>query len=124
VRANLGSLRWIDILPPAVEKHFGSLPLLTDDAYQALLPAFLFGALDDISRENKVLEWTLYALCGAYEEDEATTEASDVAQRKRIAGFTEAQRASVRALLGLVAAAPDLAFHHDPVAHAFSAIWV
>ena len=56
VRGNLGHLPWKDILPPAVEKHFGSLPLLTDDAFQALLPAFLFRALDDISPENK--SWT------------------------------------------------------------------
>jgi len=66
----------------------------------------------------------LYSLCSAYEEDEATTERADAHLRKRIAGFTEAQRASVRAFLRVVAATPDLAFHHVPVSHALSAIWV
>jgi hypothetical protein len=123
VRANLGHLRWIDVLPPAIEKHFGSLPLLTEDAFQALLPAFLFRALDDFSPENKFLEWTLYTVCGAYEEDEATTEAADAELRRRIARFTEPQRNSVRAFLALAATAPDLDFHQAPVAHALAAIW-
>src|SRR5437763_17150054 len=61
-RANLGHLQWVDVLSPAIEKSFGALPLLTDDAFQSLLPAFLFRALEDISPENKFLEWTLYAL--------------------------------------------------------------
>jgi len=123
VRANLGHLRWNDVLLPAIEKHFGSLPLLTDDAFQALLPAFLFRALDDISAENKFLEWTLYAVCGAYEEDEATTEAADADRRRRIARFTRQQRESVRAFLALVTVAPNLDIHHAPVAHALAAIW-
>jgi hypothetical protein len=111
------------VLPAAIDNQFGSLPLLTDEAFQALLPAFLFRALDDIDPENKFLEWSLYALCGAYEEDEVTTEAADTKLRKRIARFTEPQRASVRAFLSLVTAAPDLAFHHAPIAHAVATIW-
>ena len=122
VRANLGHLRWSDVLPPAIEKHFGSLPLLTNEAFQALLPAFLFHALS-ISEENKFLEWTLYALCGPHEEDEETTESADTYLRRRIAGFTDQQREAVRAFMALVIDAPDLAFHHVPIAHAVSAIW-
>jgi hypothetical protein len=124
VRANLGHLRWTEVLPPAIEKTFGSIPLLTDEAFQALLPAFLFRALDGgVDRENKFLEWTLYALCSAYEEDEPTTEKADAKLRKKIARFTESQRACVRAFLALVTAAPDLAFHHKLIAHALSAVW-
>ncbi len=123
VRANLGNLRWKDVLPPAIEKHFGSLPLLTDGAFQALLPAFLFHALGDINRENKFLEWTLYALCGAYEENEETTESADANLRRRIARFTDQEREAVRAFMVLVTGAPDLAFHHKPIAHALSVIW-
>src|SRR5215469_7632507 len=105
IRANLGHLRWVDVLPPATDKTFGSLPLLTDEAFQALLPAFLFRALEEINPENKFLEWTLYTLCGAYEENAATTEATDALLR-----FTRQQREAVRALLTLVSAAPDLDF--------------
>jgi hypothetical protein len=122
-RANLGHLRWVDVLPPAIEKSFGSLPLLTDEAFQALLPAFLFRSLEDISPENKFLEWTLYALCGAYEADEATSKATDADRRRRIAGFTLAQREAVRAFLALVSAAPLLDFHQQPIQHALSSIW-
>jgi hypothetical protein len=54
VRATLGHLRWTEVLPPAIEKHFGSLPLLTDEAFHALLPAFLFRALHGgVDRVNK-----------------------------------------------------------------------
>ena len=123
VRANLGHLRWNDALPHAADKTFGSLPLLTDDAFQALLPAFLHRALEDVNPENKFLEWTLYALCGAYDEDEVTTEATDAERRTRIALFTKPQREAVRAFLTLVTGATNLRFHHDPVAHALSAIW-
>ena len=122
--ANLGYLRWVDVLPPAAEKSFGALPLLTDEAFHALLPVFLFRALEDISPENKFLEWTLYALCGAYEEDDAPGNATDAERRRRIAGFTQAQRNAVRAFLTLVSTAPLLDFHHQPIQHALSAIWL
>jgi hypothetical protein len=124
VRANLGHLRWVDVLPSAVEKTFGALPLLTDDAFQSLLPAFLFRALEDIGPENNFLEWTLYELCSAYEEDQPTTEAADAEVRRRIAGFTRGQREAVRAFLKLVGDAPRLEFHHEPIRHALSAMWV
>jgi hypothetical protein len=121
VRASLGHLSWSGILAPAIDKHFGSLPLLTDEAFHALLPAFLFHALADINHRNKVLEWTLYSLCGRYEEDEAAT--GDAGIRARIGRFTVPQRDAIRAFLRLVPAAPDLAFHHDPIARALSAFW-
>jgi len=125
VRANLGHLRWNEVMPPAIDKHFGSLPLLTGDAFRALLPAYLFRALGDFSKENKFLEWTLYALCGAYDKEAQTTAGdADVSLRARIATFTEQQRAAVRAFLALAGATPDLKFHRDAIAHALSAIWV
>jgi len=108
VRANLGHLRWNDILAPAIEKHFRSLPLLTDDAFQTLLPAFFFRVLEAISPENQALEWTLHTLCGAYEEDEATMHATNAERQKRFASFTGPQRQSVRAFLELVNTAPKL----------------
>jgi len=52
VRANLGHQRWNDVLPPAIDKHFGSLPLLTKDAFQALLPAYLFHGRSQRSEQN------------------------------------------------------------------------
>ena len=123
VRANLGHLRWNEILPPAIDKHFGSLGLLTDEAFRYLLPAFLFHALSDLSKDNKFLEWALYAFCGPYEEDEATTRDEDARVRKRIARFSEPQREAVRAFLGLMSTVPELEFHHQPIAHALSVIW-
>lgn len=97
--------------------------LLTDGAFQALLPAFLFRALEDISPENKFLEWTLYALCGAYEEDDARIKATDAERRRRFAQFTRAQREAVRAFLTLISTAPLLDLHQQPIQHALSAIW-
>jgi hypothetical protein len=62
-------------------------------------------------------------LCSAYEEDEPTTEEADAKLCKKIARFTEPQRACMRAFLALVTVAPELAFHHEPIAHALSPIW-
>jgi hypothetical protein len=123
VRANLGHLCWNEILAPALDKHFGSLPLLTDEAFQALLPAFLFRALDNVSDENKSLEWTLYALYGSNEDDEIEAEVADARLRNRTASFNEAQREAVRAFLGLMATAPELEDHHGPIAHALAVVW-
>lgn len=124
VQANLGNLRWNEVLPPALDKHFGSLPLLTDDAFQALLPAYLFRALDDLSEKNKILEWTLYTLCPLSEEDEAATRESDAKLRKRIPKFTDQQRSAVRAFLALASAASDLDGHHQAITRAISAVWL
>ena len=82
----------------------------------------LFRTLGEIDPDNKVLEWTLYALCSACEEDEETSEAVDAGRGKRVTRFTEPQRASVRAFLGLVTSAPGFAFHHEPIAPALEAI--
>jgi hypothetical protein len=60
---------------------------------------------------------------GTSEENEETAEAVDADLRKRIAGFTRQQRESVRAFPALVTTAPNLEFHHAPVAHALAAIW-
>jgi hypothetical protein len=86
VRADLGRLRWNDPLSPSLQKQFGSLPLLADEAFCALLPAFLFCAPGDVSPKNEVLEFTLYALCGAHEEDQATKEATAANRRLRMLG--------------------------------------
>ena len=123
VRSNLGHLRWSDVVPPVMDKCFGSLSLLTDSAFQALLPAYLFHALADLRERNKVLEWTLYSLCGPYDEDEATQAEADAKLRKRIEGFTTKQRAAVRAFLALAGTVSELKWHHDAIAHAISAIW-
>lgn len=124
VRANLGHLRWNEVLPPAIDKHFGSLPLLTNDAFRALLPAYLFHALSDLSDRNKVLEWTLYTLCAVYDEADESAAESDADLRRRMAYFTDPQRAAVRAFLRLVAATPGISSgHRDAVAHALAAVW-
>ena len=115
VRANLGNCRWNDILPATVEKCFGSLPLLTDEAFQALLPAFLFRALNGVSNKNQVLEFTLYTLC--------PSRAIKPRQRRRISRLTESQRESVRAFLRLMSTEPALQWHHDAIMYALSAYW-
>jgi hypothetical protein len=124
VRANLGHLCWNEILPPAIDTHFGSLALLTDNAFRALLPAYLFHSLRDLNGQNKVLEWTLYALCANYDEDDESAADADANLRKRIAGFSAPQRAAVRAFSELSAATPGISDGHgDAIAHALSAIW-
>ena len=60
--------------------------LLTDKAFRALLPAYLFHSLRHLSDQNKVLEWTLYTLCAVYDEDDKSATDVDAKLRKRIAG--------------------------------------
>ena len=83
----------------------------------------MFHALADLRERNKVLEWTLYSLCGPYDEDEATQAEADAKLRKRIEGFTTKQRAAVRAFLALAGTVEELKWHYDAIAHAISAIW-
>ena len=124
VRANLGHLKWDEILPPAIDKHFGSLPLLANGAFRALLPAYLFHALSDLSERNKVLEWTLYTVCAVYDEGDDCAAESEDDLRRRIADFTDPQRAAVRAFLALVAATPGISRgHRTAIAHALAAVW-
>jgi hypothetical protein len=124
VHANLGHLRWDEVLPPAIEKHFGSLPLLTENAFQVLLPAYLFHALCDVSEQNKILEWTLFGLCAVYDENNEGAADSDARLRQRTRNFTMPQRAAVRAFLALVSATPGISCgHRDAIAHALDAVW-
>jgi hypothetical protein len=124
VRANLGHLRGDELLPLAIEKHFGSLALLTDEAFRALLPAFLFQALRDLSNDNKILEWTLYVLCPVYDEADPTARSADADLRRRISSFTEQQRAAVRAFLTLASTAAGISDgHRYAIAHALSTVW-
>jgi hypothetical protein len=53
-----------------MDEHFGSLPLLSPEAFATFLPAWLTRSLRDLdAKDQKFREWTLYQLA-LYHEDE------------------------------------------------------
>jgi hypothetical protein len=62
---------WDAIDDCTMEVQFGALSLLSRDAFSAFLPAWLMRSLDALDAdEQKVREWTLYALALYYDSDE------------------------------------------------------
>lgn len=62
---------WDAIDDGTMEVQFGALPLLSRDAFSAFLPAWLMRSLDALDAdEQKIREWTLYALALYYDSDE------------------------------------------------------
>lgn len=62
LRAGLNIKRWDEVPIPLLD--FTCSPtLLTVEAYQAFLPAYMLRGLDDLNDERVVLEFTVYSLC-------------------------------------------------------------
>lgn len=94
--------RWDEISGEVVDAQLGSLPLLSPQAFQAFLPAWLLRSLDHLdARSNDVREWTLFSLA-VYQRERDKPEH----RRKRITRliereerFSADQVAAVRAFL-------------------------
>lgn len=66
---SLSRKRWDAIESETINRQFGSLPLLSSEAFSAFLPAWLMRSLDSLDAdEQKFREWTLYALA-LYHDD-------------------------------------------------------
>jgi hypothetical protein len=97
-----------------IEREFIDLtcsPVLLDpEAFQAFLPAYLLGALDDYLKESVVVEFTVYSLCLDAVPDDEDTEPdchrnSGVPQRlqDRARLMSAAQINAIRAFLSFIA---------------------
>jgi hypothetical protein len=62
IREGLQRKQW-DQVPTAFLDSTCSPTLLTPEAFQAFLPAYLLRSLDDLSLHSVVLEFTVYSLC-------------------------------------------------------------
>jgi hypothetical protein len=61
---------WDALDDETMDAHFGSLPLLSAEAFSAFLPVWLMRSLDDLEAEQqKFREWTLYAIA-LYDDDQ------------------------------------------------------
>jgi hypothetical protein len=61
---------WDTVGDDTMEAQFGSLPLLSQDALLAFLPAWLTRSLRDLgANEQKFPEWTLYSLALYYDAE-------------------------------------------------------
>lgn len=55
--------KWDELSEETMQAQFGSLPLLSSEAWAAFLPAWLMRSLDDLyAADQKFREWTLYDL--------------------------------------------------------------
>jgi hypothetical protein len=99
-------MSWDKISDEVMDVQFGSLPLLTTEAFQAFLPAWLLRSLAGLDlEEHKVREWTLGQLTvyheGESEDEEDLTRAIDRV-RSRADALTRDQVESVRDFLELM----------------------
>jgi hypothetical protein len=62
IRAGLRNKRW-DEIPAAFLDFTCSPTLLEAEAYRAFLPAYMLRALDNLSEDSVVTEFTVYSLC-------------------------------------------------------------
>lgn len=80
--AKLRHQSWITISDEVIEAEFGSLPLLSEEAFRAFLPTWLTQSLLRLEdKEQKVRAWTLYKL--ALYLDPATDTPQEVAGEKQ-----------------------------------------
>lgn len=73
---------WDAIDDETMDLQFGSLPLLSSEAFSAFLPAWLVRSLDSLDADQqKFREWTLYALAlyhdGEYDDADDLPEKTD-----------------------------------------------
>lgn len=88
----------------------GSPTLLTPDAFQAFLPAYMLRALDNIATDNVVLEFTVYSLCPSIALDDEVPDPDPLkdpkhSQRLRDLArlMSPAQIAAIRCFLSFIA---------------------
>ena len=62
IREELRHKRWDEVPVTSLDLTY-SPTLLTPEAFNAFLPAYLLRALDDLSRHSVVVEFTVYSLC-------------------------------------------------------------
>jgi len=76
IREELRHKRWDEISPAFVD--FTCSPaLLTPEAFNAFLPAYLLRALDDLPEHCAVVEFTVYSLCPNQPEENGQDERRD-----------------------------------------------
>ena len=106
IREELRHKRWNEVSIAFLD-HTCSPTLLTPEAFNAYLPAYLLRALDDLSRDSIVVEFTVYSLCpNDPDEDGLQAHAGSDYQMNRlfqVARFmTPAQVQAIRAFLMFV----------------------
>jgi hypothetical protein len=84
LREELGHKSW-DQVSAAFLDLTCSPVLLTQEAFAAFLPAYMLRALDDLSRQSVVLEFTVYSLCpGIPEAGDEQAESNSERQLRRL----------------------------------------
>lgn len=61
LRESFTGQNWRTISSKIVEKHYGQIPLFSDEAFPYFLPAYLIYSLENFN-DNLVCEFTIYAL--------------------------------------------------------------
>jgi len=128
IREELRHKRW-DEVPVTFLDLTCSPTLLTPEAFNAFLPAYLLRALDDLSRHSVVVEFTVYSLCpnDSQENGQGAHAGSEdgvnrLLQRARLMSLAQIQ--AIRAFLMFVQEnAGDGEWFRPFVARALENVW-
>jgi hypothetical protein len=110
-----------------MDAQFGSLPLLSPEAFSTFLPAWLMRSLDDFDAgEQKFLEWTLYEVALYHDEDDGADELSRRIDmlRWRAERLTREQIDTIAAFLRLIQHhAPLSEWDRESITRALELVW-
>ncbi|HWY48036.1 MAG TPA: DUF6714 family protein [Bryobacteraceae bacterium] len=124
IREELWHKRW-DEIPTAFLDLTCSPTLLTPEAFQAFVPAYMLRGLDDLIGDRVVLEFTVYSLCPDAEPDKDTAkQVKETRLRARAKMMSPAQVQAIRSFLTFVAAnAENRELLRPMVGAALDSIW-
>ena len=75
---------WNTLTDQVMDERFGSLPLLSPEAFATFLPAWLTRSLRDLdAKDQKFREWTLYQLALYHEDEDGPDDFTRITQRLR-----------------------------------------
>jgi len=127
IAALLRGKRWDEITDEIMDICFGALPLLSEQAITAFLPAWLIRSLNCVgAKEIRVREWTLYELAIYSDEEDSLDDVERIVERRRRlrAHFTAAQVEAVRRFLLLIGQASSISdWDRESIGGAVDLIW-
>ena len=119
--------KWDALGDETMDSQFGSLPLLTPEAFATFLPAWLARSLEDLdAKEQKFREWTLYAIGLYHIEEDGPDELSRQIGwlRQRADRLTPEQIEAVATLLHLIEqCAPVSEWDRESIKRGLDLVW-
>lgn len=124
---NLRYQKWDDLNNETMDAQFGSLPLLSPEAFSMFIPAWLMRSLDNLeAEEQQFCEWTLYAFALYHHEEDSADDLSHKIDRMRSRAerLTREQIHAVAAFLRLIQHRTSLSeWDRESIRRALELVW-